>query len=62
MHVPRTVFRLAYVCSGTVSEAEVYISPLLLFGCYRAVNEKKQYSEIKIFFFFALAYLAAQLK
>lgn len=40
MHVPLTVFRLAYVCSDTVSEAEVYISPLLLFGCYRAINVK----------------------
>lgn len=45
-----TVFRLPYVCSDTVSEAEVHMSPLLLFGCYRANKCEKQYSEIKIFF------------
>lgn len=38
MHVPLTVFRLSYVCSD--SEAKVYTSPLLLFGCYRAINVK----------------------
>lgn len=40
MHTPLTVSRLSYVCSDTISEAKVYISSLLLFDCYRAINVK----------------------
>lgn len=47
MHITLTVSRLSYVCSVTISEAKVYISPLLLSCCYRAINGEKQYSERK---------------
>lgn len=51
MQITLTVSRLSYVCSVTISDAKVYISPLLLFCCYRAIHGKKQYSERKTFVF-----------
>lgn len=50
MHVPLTVFRLSYVCSDTISEAEVYVSPILLFGSYRAIHVKSNTLKWRFFF------------
>lgn len=52
-HVPLTVCRLSYVCSDTVSDAgaEVCTSPLLLFGCYRAIHVKSNTPKWRFFFF-----------
>lgn len=61
MLITLTVSRLSYVCSVTISEAKVYMSPLLLFCCYRAINVKNNTLKER-FLCFALAYLAAQFK
>lgn len=50
MHVPLTLFRLSYVCSDTISEAEVYVSPILLFGSYRAIHVKSNTLKWRFFF------------
>lgn len=47
MHITLTVSRLPYVCSVTISEAKVDISPLLLFLLLQSHTCEKQYSEIK---------------
>ena len=56
-----TASRRSYGCSGTVSEAKVYTSPLLLFCCYRAIHVRSNTLKERLLWF-ALAYLAAQFK